>query len=70
MPRLTSESLSLISRHSSEMPKIALIANEHDDDIAIRVVPEFLQPSRDIDVCGVLGNVVDEQRANCATVVC
>ena len=51
------------------MLQIALVADKHDDDVRVGVVAELLEPPRDIDVRRVLGDVVDEQRANRATVV-
>ena len=51
------------------MLEIALVADEHDDDFRVRVVAELLQPPCYVDVRRVLGDVVDEERADCATVV-
>lgn len=51
------------------MPQVRLVANEHDDDVAIRMVAQFLQPPRDILVRLMLADVIYEQRANSATVV-
>ena len=43
------------------MLEIALVADEHDDDVRVGVVTELLQPPRDVDVRRMLGDVVDEQ---------
>ena len=51
------------------MLQIALVADEHDDDVRVRVVAELLQPPRDVDVRGVLRDVVHEERAHRAAVV-
>lgn len=51
------------------MPQIALIAHKHNDNVHISVVTEFLQPSVDVLVGSVLGNVVDEEGSDRAAVV-
>lgn len=52
------------------MSQIALVSNQHDDDVCVGVVAQLFQPSRDVLECLVLADVVNEQRADCATVVC
>jgi hypothetical protein len=49
--------------------KIALVADEHDDNVAIGVVAQLLEPAEDVDVGGMLGNIVDEQSSYSAAVV-
>lgn len=56
----TSKCLGLLCRDSAEVPQIALVADEHDDNVTVGVVSELLQPAADIDVCGVLSDIVDE----------
>ena len=51
------------------MPQITLIAYEHDDDVAIRMIPQLLQPPRHVFKCLVLADVIDEESADSATVV-
>lgn len=51
------------------MPQIALIADEHNHNIRIRMIPQFLQPSRHVLVGAVLADVVDEQSAHGAAIV-
>ena len=51
------------------MPQIALVTNKHDDNIAVRMVPQLFQPPCNILVGLVLANVVDEQGADSAAVV-
>ena len=51
------------------MLQIALVADEHDHDVRVRVVTELLQPPRYVHVCCVLGDVVDEECTYCAAVV-
>lgn len=52
------------------MSQIALVSDEHDDNVAVSVVAQLLEPPRYVDVCGVLGNVVNEQCTDGTTVVC
>jgi hypothetical protein len=49
--------------------EIALVADKHDDDALVSVVAKLLQPARDVGVCRLLGNVVDEQSADSTAVV-
>lgn len=51
------------------MLQIALVPDEHDDDVRVGVVPELLQPAGDVVVRRPLRDVVDEERADCAAVV-
>ena len=51
------------------MPQIALVSNQHDDDVRVSVVAQLLQPPCDVLVRLVLADVVDKQRADSATVV-
>ena len=65
----TCELLGLLGGHSSEVPQIALVTNQHDDNIVVRVVSQLLQPSRDILVSLVLADIVDEKGPDGAPVV-
>lgn len=67
---LTGKLLRFFCRHGPEMPQIALVTNQHDNDVGICVVPELFQPSRNVVVCLVLADVVNEKRAHSASVVC
>lgn len=51
------------------MPQITLVAHQHDDNVRVGMIPELLQPPRDILVRLVLADVVDEQSADGAAVV-
>ena len=68
-PRHTCELLCILGGHSTEMPQIALVSNQHDDDVAVCVIPKLFQPPRDVLECLVLADVVDEQSSNGAAVV-
>lgn len=51
------------------MPQIALVTDEHDEYVLVGVVAELPQPSLDVLIRQVLGDVVDEQGADRAPVV-
>lgn len=65
----TSKRLGLLGWDSPQVPQIALVSDKHDDDIGIGVIPQLLQPSRDVLVGLVLADVVDEEGTNSASVV-
>jgi hypothetical protein len=60
----------VVAVHSSEVPQIALVSHQHDDDVCVGMVAELFQPARNVLVGLVLGDVVDEKRTDGATVVC
>jgi hypothetical protein len=66
----TRKLLGLLGRHCPQMPQIALVTDEHDDDVGVGMVAQLLQPPCHVLVCLVLADVVDEQGAHCAAVVC
>ena len=47
----------------------ALVPDEHDDDVRVRVVAELLQPPRYVDVRRVLRDVVHKERTDRTAVV-
>ena len=51
------------------MLQIALVANQHDDDVGVGVIPKLLKPSRDVLVSLVLADIVDEERTDSPSVV-
>lgn len=51
------------------MSQIALVTNQHDDDVRIGVISQLLKPSSHIVVCLMLADVVYEQSSNGTTVV-
>ena len=51
------------------MLQVALVANEHNNNVRICMVAEFLEPAGNVGVCRVLGNVVDEESAYRTAVV-
>lgn len=52
------------------MPQIALVTNQHDNNVGISMVPQLLQPPRNVLVGLVLADVIDQQRSNSTSVVC
>lgn len=66
---LTSKLLGFISGDSSQMSQIALVANKHDDNVAVSVIAQFLEPSANWLVCAVLGDIIDEQCTDRTTIV-
>lgn len=51
------------------MPQIALVSHQHDDNVCVCMVSQFLQPSCHILVGLVLADVVNEKGAHSAAVV-
>lgn len=52
------------------MSQITLVPDKHDDNVRIRMVPEFFKPSIDVIVGLVLADIVDQERTDSTTVVC
>ena len=65
----TGERLRFLCGDRAEVLEIALVADEHDDDVRVGVVPELLEPPGDVDVRLVLRDVVHEQRTDRTAVV-
>ncbi|RUS26377.1 hypothetical protein BC938DRAFT_470858 [Jimgerdemannia flammicorona] len=65
----TGKLLGLLGRHSPQMPQIALVTNEHDDNVAVSVVAELLEPAVDVLVRHMLSYVVNEKGADGTAVV-
>lgn len=51
------------------MLQVALVPDQHNDDVGVSVVSQFLEPSSYIDVCRVFGDIIDEQRSDRPTIV-
>ena len=54
----------------SQVPKVGLIADDHDDGVRVGVVAQLLQPAL-VDALErrVLRRVIDNKRADCSTVI-
>jgi hypothetical protein len=55
----TSEGFRFLSRHGTKVLKIALVANQHDDNVRVCVVAQLFEPARNVYVRGVLCDVVN-----------
>lgn len=51
------------------MPQIALVSDQHNNNVGVGMVTQFLQPPCDILVCLVLADVINKQRSHRATIV-
>lgn len=52
------------------MPQIALVSDEHNDDVGIGMISKLLEPARHVFVGLVLADIVDEEGSNRTAVVC
>lgn len=59
----------LVGGHSPQVPQVALVAHQHDDNVGISMILQLLQPALSILICQVLGDVVDEQSSHRPPVV-
>lgn len=51
------------------MPQIALVSHQHDDNVRVGMVAKLFQPTGDVLIGLVLGDIVNEEGADCAAVV-
>jgi hypothetical protein len=51
------------------MSQIALVTHQHDDNVRVGMVAQLLEPPRNVLVCLVLADIVDEQSADGTPVV-
>lgn len=51
------------------MLQVTLVAHEHNDDVRIGMVAEFLEPASNVGVRRVFSNIIDQESAYCAAVV-
>ena len=66
----TCKLLRLLRWYRPQMPQIALVSYQHDDNVGIGMISKLLQPPRDIVIGLVLADVVNQQRSHCSSVVC
>lgn len=66
---LTRKLLRLICRHRPQMLQVTLVSNKHNNNIGVRMISQFLEPSRHVLVGLVLGNVVYQKCADSTSVV-
>lgn len=65
----TREGLRFVRWYCPEVFQIALVSDKHNDNVGIGMVTELLQPTSNVDIGGVFGDVVDEKGTDCASVV-
>lgn len=65
----TRKLLGLLGGHCPQMPQIALVSDQHDNDVRVGMVAQLLQPPCDVLVGLVLADVVDKQGSYGAAVV-
>ena len=65
----TRKRLCLLCRNGPQMLQIALVPDEHDDDVGVGVVTKFLQPPCYVDIGRMLCDVINEQSTDGASVV-
>ena len=51
------------------MPQIALVSDQHDDDVGVGMVAQLLEPPGDVLVGLVLADIVDKEGTDSTTVV-
>lgn len=51
------------------MLQVTLVAHEHNDDVRIGMVAEFLEPAGNVGVRRVLGDIIDQESAYRTAVV-
>jgi hypothetical protein len=59
----------LICCNGPQVPQIALVSHQHDNNVCVGMVAELFQPACDVLVGLVFRDVVNEEGADCATVV-
>lgn len=65
----TCKSPGLISGDGPEVAQVTLVAHEHDDNVAVGVIPQLLQPPLHVLIGEVLGDVIHQQCPHGSTVV-
>lgn len=59
----------LVGGHGAQVPQVALIAHQHDDDVGVGVVLQLRQPALGVLIRQILGDVVHQQRSHRPAVV-
>jgi hypothetical protein len=65
----TGKRLGLLSGNSSQVSQIALVSDQHDDNVGIGVISQLLEPSCDVFVGLMLADIVDEKSTNGTSIV-
>mmetsp|Transcript_717 Transcript_717/g.991 ORF Transcript_717/g.991 Transcript_717/m.991 type:complete len:227 (-) Transcript_717:135-815(-) len=66
---LLTEGHGLIRLDSSKMSQVRLISNQHDHNVRLGVISQFLQPTLNILKSGMFANIINEEGSNGSTVV-
>lgn len=66
---LLSITLSILSCNRTEMFQIGFVSNQHDDNVSISVISQFLKPSADIVECNWFGHIVDKKSTKSTAIV-
>jgi len=59
-----------VGRHFAQVSQIRFVPNQHNHDVVGGVFAELREPSLDVFEGGVLGNVIDEERADGTAIIC
>ena len=51
------------------MLQVALVSDQHDDDIGVSMVSQLFQPSSHVNICRMFGDIIYEQRSDRPTIV-
>jgi hypothetical protein len=65
----TREMFCLFGRDRPQVPQIALVTHEHDHNVRVRMITQFLEPSSYVCESLLLGNVVHQKSTDSASVV-
>lgn len=65
----TGKLLRILCGHSPQMPQIALVSDQHDNNVRVRVIAQLLQPPVDIIVGLVLADIVDQESTDSTAIV-
>ena len=66
---LLSKLLGLLGGNLTQMPQIALVADEHDDDVGSGVLPKLTKPALNVLEGGAVGNVAHQKSSDGSAVV-
>lgn len=66
---LTSIGFGLINGHGSEVFEIALVSDQHHDDVLVCMISQLSQPPFNIFIGEVLSHVIHQQGPKCSSIV-
>ncbi|KAI6776987.1 hypothetical protein HG530_000932 [Fusarium avenaceum] len=65
----TGKRFGFLGGNCSQVSQIALVSNQHDNNVGIGMIPQLLEPSCDVLVGLVLADIVYEEGADSASIV-